>query len=112
MQLLFSLKKSFFEQVKSTSVKARISLALTEYHDKNRRDFVTPRRVSIARRGILLRRTVLSEGGSLSLAITNALLPANHVRSFGEHLPCEGRRIAGRNPISRAELAQGFPIRA
>jgi hypothetical protein len=43
MQLPFNLKKSFFEQVKSASVKARISLALTEYRDKNRREFVTPR---------------------------------------------------------------------
>ena len=42
MQIHFSLKKAFFEQVKSASVKARISLALTEYRDKNRRDFVTP----------------------------------------------------------------------
>ena len=42
-QVSFSLKKAFFEQVKSAPVKARISLALTEYRDKNRRDFVTPR---------------------------------------------------------------------
>ena len=43
MQIPFSLKEAFFDQVKSASVKARISLALTEYRDKNRRDFVTPR---------------------------------------------------------------------
>lgn len=42
MQVPFSLKKAFFEQVKSQSVKARISLALTEFRDRNRRDFVTP----------------------------------------------------------------------
>jgi hypothetical protein len=42
-QVSFSLKKAFFEQVKSAPVRARISLALTEYRDKNRRDFVTPR---------------------------------------------------------------------
>ena len=41
-QVSFSLKKAFFEQVKSAPVRARISLALTEYRDKNRRDFVTP----------------------------------------------------------------------
>jgi len=42
-QVSFSLKKAFFDRVKSDSVKARISLALAEYRDKNRRDFVTPR---------------------------------------------------------------------
>lgn len=43
MQIPFSLKETFFDQVKSASVKARISLALAEYRDTNRRDFVTPR---------------------------------------------------------------------
>jgi hypothetical protein len=43
LQVPFSLKKAFFAQMKSASVKARISLALAEYRDKNRRDFVTPR---------------------------------------------------------------------
>ena len=42
-QVSFTLKKAFFEQVKSAPVRARISLALAEYRDKNRRDFVTPR---------------------------------------------------------------------
>jgi hypothetical protein len=42
MQIPFNLKEAFFDQVKSTPVKAQISLALTEYRDKNRRDFVTP----------------------------------------------------------------------
>jgi len=42
-EISFSLKKAFFDRVKSDSVKARISLALVEYRDKNRRDFVTPR---------------------------------------------------------------------
>jgi hypothetical protein len=38
----FTLKKSIFERVKSEPVKARISLALTEYRVENRREFVTP----------------------------------------------------------------------
>jgi hypothetical protein len=42
MQIPFGLKEAFFDQVKSASVQARISLALTEYRDKNRRNFVTP----------------------------------------------------------------------
>jgi hypothetical protein len=43
MQLSFELPKAFFERVKSALVKIRISLLVTVYHDKNRRDFVTPR---------------------------------------------------------------------
>lgn len=42
-EISFSLKKNFFEQVKSYSVKTRISLALNVYQDKNRKEFVTPR---------------------------------------------------------------------
>jgi hypothetical protein len=41
-QVDFTLKKKFFERVNADPVKARISLALTEYHDQNRREFVTP----------------------------------------------------------------------
>jgi hypothetical protein len=41
-QVGFTLKKSFFDQVKSYPVRARISLALTVYRDQNRREFVTP----------------------------------------------------------------------
>ncbi len=40
--ITFTLKRSFFEQVKSEPVKARISLALTEYRIENRREFVIP----------------------------------------------------------------------
>lgn len=42
-EVSFTLKKKFFERVKSYSVKARIALALTVYRDMNRREFVTPR---------------------------------------------------------------------
>jgi hypothetical protein len=42
-QITFDLSKSFFERVKSSPVKARISLALTVYRDGNKRQFVTPR---------------------------------------------------------------------
>jgi len=42
-EISFSLKRNFFERVKSYSVKTRISLALSVYQDKNRREFVTPR---------------------------------------------------------------------
>jgi hypothetical protein len=42
-EISFTLKKNFFERVKSYSVNTRISLALTEYRDENRREFVTPR---------------------------------------------------------------------
>ncbi len=42
-EVSFSLRRNFFERVKSNSVKTRISLALSVYQDKNRREFVTPR---------------------------------------------------------------------
>jgi hypothetical protein len=41
-QVDFTLKKKFLERVNAVPVRARISLALTEYHDQNRREFVTP----------------------------------------------------------------------
>jgi hypothetical protein len=41
-QINFSLKKNFFERVKSLPVKTAISLAFTVFHDQNRRKFVTP----------------------------------------------------------------------
>lgn len=41
-EVSFGLKRSLFELMKSSPVKARIFLALTEYRDENRRNFVTP----------------------------------------------------------------------
>jgi hypothetical protein len=41
-QITFTLKKKVFERVQRDSVNARISLALTVYHDQNRREFVVP----------------------------------------------------------------------
>ncbi len=41
-QITFTLKKKDFERVQRDSVNARISLALTMYHDQNPREFVVP----------------------------------------------------------------------
>jgi hypothetical protein len=41
-QLSFTLKKKFFDRVKSEAVKARISFAFSVYRDQNRREFVIP----------------------------------------------------------------------
>jgi hypothetical protein len=41
-QITFTLEKKVFERVQRDSVNARISLALTVYHDQNRREFVVP----------------------------------------------------------------------
>ena len=41
-EITFQVKRSFFEGVKSSPVKIRISLAFTVYRDGNRRRFLTP----------------------------------------------------------------------
>jgi hypothetical protein len=41
-QISFKIKKDFFERAKSSSVNGRISLALTLFRDRDRREFVTP----------------------------------------------------------------------
>lgn len=41
-QIDFSLKRKIFERVRGTPVVARISVALTVFHDRNRREFIVP----------------------------------------------------------------------
>lgn len=42
VQPTFEMPKTFFERVKSVPVNTRVSLIITVYHDKNRKEFVTP----------------------------------------------------------------------
>jgi hypothetical protein len=42
VQLTFELPRAFYERAKSLSVKTRVSLIMTVYHDKNKREFVIP----------------------------------------------------------------------
>lgn len=41
-QLIFQLKRGVYERMKSSPVNLHMSLAVTVYHDKNRREFVVP----------------------------------------------------------------------
>lgn len=110
-QITFDLKKNFFERVKSSPVKARISLP----HRLSRREQAplchAGRRVPNAGCGPVFCARGICAGDSLSRGIANSFFPVDNFGLIRDHLSCSGRRVSGQAWGDCTRLASKFRFR-